>query len=487
MDTPLIQKTNEPLSRYLRLFIFCDFILLSIVMSGDNGVLSSSKKIIREDLGLDEKLYGVFSSIPSIGRIAGSFIFMYLLSFDNRKLITVICLTINGSLFFVYYLTRNKWILFCVRALIGTVRIFPHIYIPVWVDQFGIKKLKTMFMTIINITSPLGQTVGYILGNIRKKEEWYINYCYVGGLILIISCGIFFSPSKYFSAKYNWIGYKNEDNDNIIAESKNWKLISYFENGEFHKKEKKHGSMLVLLKKPVYILSAYTKSNIFFIFQIIHLNISGHAEDGLGISQENQITTITPFYSAASTLGPVIGGMTGGSIVSYFGGYEKKNSAYCLAIFASLTLIGAILTAYSTYYVFLGIGLFVFFFFASAFLPIIGGYVVNSIPKEHKGAGSSLNLLLTNLGGNLPGPIVFGFLNDFFKAKGMYSAAWKIVIHYYVIGLLTAFGAAYFRFKELSKIERGVGEDGYSVDRRVKGEPGEFGAAKELKEISLKV
>ena len=48
-------------------------------------------------------------------------------------------------------------------------------------------------------------------------------------------------------------------------------------------------------------------------------------------------------------------------------------------------------------------------------------------------------------------------------------------------------GAAYFRFKELSKIERGVGEDGYSVDRRVKGEPGEFGAAKELKEISLKV
>ena len=224
--------------------------------------------------------------------------------------------------------------------------------------------------------------------------------------------------------------------------------------------------MLVLLKKPVYILSAYTKSNIFFIFQIIHLNISGHAEDGLGISQENQITTITPFYSAASTLGPVIGGMTGGSIVSYFGGYEKKNSAYCLAIFASLTLIGAILTAYSTYYVFLGIGLFVFFFFASAFLPIIGGYVVNSIPKEHKGAGSSLNLLLTNLGGNLPGPIVFGFLNDFFKAKGMYSAAWKIVIHYYVIGLLTAFGAAYFRFKELSKIERGVGEDGYSVDSR---------------------
>lgn len=453
MDAGLVEQKHLPLSRALRIFIFCNFIALSIVMSGDNGVLSSSKKIIIQDLELNEKLYGIFSAIPSIGRIAGSFIFMFLLKFDNRKLITSVCLLINGGLFFVYFLTRNKWILFIVRGSIGTVRIFPHIYIPVWVDQFGVKKLKTMLMTIVNITSPLGQTVGYILGNIRPKEQWYINYCIVGGLILLLGLGIMCSPAVYFSGKYNWVGYKEGEEDEFVKETKNWQLTSYFENGEMKTKEKKQGSMLVLLKKPVYLLSAYTKSNVFFIFQIIHLNISGHAEDGLGLSKEKQLTTITPFYSAASTFGPVLGGLCGGSIVTYFGGYEKKQSSYCLAVFAVLTLIGAALTAYSTHYVYLGIGLFLFFFFASAFLPIIAGYVVSSIPKEHKGAGSSLNLLLTNLGGNLPGPIVFGFLNDYFKKQGNNTAAWKFVIHYYAIGVVTGFAAAFFRYRELSKPE----------------------------------
>ena len=484
----LVPKANEPLSRAMRIFIFANFIALSVVLSGDNGILSASKTIVRQQLNLDEKMYGIFSAIPSIGRIAGSFLFMFLLKLDNRKLITVVCLSINGSLFFVYYLTKNAWILFAVRGTIGTVRIFPHIYIPVWVDQFGVKKLKTLFMTFMSITSPFGQTVGYILGNFRPAEEWYLNYCLLGALILTLSLGIFLSPSKYFSAKFNWIGYKEGEEDEFVKETKNWKLTSYFENGEIKVKEKKQGSMLVLLKKPVYLFSAYTKSNVFFVFQIIHLNIAGHAEQGLGLTKDQQKTTILPFYSAASVLGPFLGGLAGGSIVTFFGGYEKKKSAFCLAAFATLAFIGAILSGFGTHYAALGVGLFLFFFFASAFLPIIAGYVVSAIPKEHKGAGSSLNLLLTNLGGNLPGPVIFGILNDYFQSKGFNTTAWKIVISYYTIGIITAFAAAIFRYKELSRIEEqegneyGLADDGYRADKRAVKE-GESGPATELKEV----
>ena len=56
--------------------------------------------------------------------------------------------------------------------LIRSVRIYPHIYIPVWFDEFGIKKLKTMIMTIINITSPLSQTAVYVLNTINKPDKW---------------------------------------------------------------------------------------------------------------------------------------------------------------------------------------------------------------------------------------------------------------------------------------------------------------------------
>ena len=48
-EEKLIVKPHEQLSRAARFLIFVIFIALSIVMSGDNGVLSSSKKQVRRD------------------------------------------------------------------------------------------------------------------------------------------------------------------------------------------------------------------------------------------------------------------------------------------------------------------------------------------------------------------------------------------------------------------------------------------------------
>jgi len=446
------QKPHEQLSRAARLFIFIIFIALSIVMSGDNGVLSSSKKQVRRDLQLDEKGYGFFGSFASAGRMFGSVMFMGLLQTDKRKVLTLICIFINGSAFFMYYLTFNKWILYCVRFLIGSVRIYPHIYIPVWVDQFGIKKLKTMMMTVVNITSPLGQTVGYVLGTINEPDKWYLNYCIVGTLILCFGSLLCFFPDKYFSAKFNFIGYKEEGKEGFVNEPKDWKQTTFFENGEMKVKTKAQGSMLEIVKKPVYCLSAFVKANCLFCFQVIHLNITSYVIDDLKMPEEEKLTRFVPFYSGASVFGPFVGGMVGGFLVSLVGGYENKRSAFFLAGFAVITLLSSFIVIYSDSAIFLCGGLFLFFFFASALLPIIGGYIVNSIPREHKGAGSSLNLLITNLLGNLPGPILYGFLKDSFKDTNP-RLPWKIIIHMFTFGFLCSLGSAYFRYHDLAKLE----------------------------------
>ena len=443
-------KPHEPFSRIVRICIFSIFISLSIIMSGDNGVLSSSKKQVRRDLKLDEKGYGFFGSFASAGRMLGSCLFMGLLQTDRRKFLTCVCIFINGSAFFSYSLTFNRWILYFVRLLIGSVRIYPHIYIPVWVDQFGIKKLKTMMMTIINITSPLGQTVGYVLGSINKPDKWYLNYMIVGILILSLGGLLLFFPEKYFSAKYNFLGY--EDKDGFIKETSDWKLTTFFENGEMKVKKKQQGSMLEILKNPVYYLSAFVKANCLFCFQVIHLNITSYVIDDLKMPEEEKNTKFLPLYGSASVFGPFTGGMFGGLCVSFVGGYEKKKSAFFLAGFAFIALLSSFIVIYSNSAVFMCIGLFLFFFFSSALLPIIGGYIVSSIPKEHKGAGSSLNLLITNLLGNLPGPILYGFLKDKFKDTNP-RLPWKIIIHMFILGFCASLGSSFFRYKELKKIE----------------------------------
>jgi hypothetical protein len=327
-----------------------------------------------------------------------------------------------------------------------------------------------MMMTVVNITSPLGQTVGYVLGTINEPDKWYLNYMIVGTLILCFGSLLLFFPYKYFSAKFNFIGYKEEGKEGFVKEPTDWKQTTYFENGEMKVKKKAQGSMLEIIKKPVYCLSAFVKANCLFCFQVIHLNITSYVIEDLKMPEEEKITKFVPLYSGASVFGPFTGGMFGGFLVSLVGGYENKRSALFLAGFAVVTLLSSFIVIYSNTAVLLCVGLFLFFFFASALLPIIGGYIVSSIPREHKGAGSSLNLLITNLLGNLPGPILYGFLKDTFKETNP-RLPWKIIIHMFTFGFCAALGSAYFRYHDLAKIEE--------EEKKLKGE-------EELKEIDAK-
>ena len=207
-----------------------------------------------------KKRLWIFQFFRLSWRMFGSVMFMVLLQTDKRKFLTITCIFINNSVFFMYYLTFNRLILYSLRFLIGSVRIYPHIYIPVWVDQFGINKLKTMMMTVVNITSPLGQTVWYLLPTINESDKWYLNYMIVGTLILCFGSLLLFFPGKYFSAKFNFIGYKEEGKEGFLKERSNWKQTTFFENGEMKLKTKAQGSMLQNIKKAVYCLSTFVKA-----------------------------------------------------------------------------------------------------------------------------------------------------------------------------------------------------------------------------------
>ena len=82
-----------------------------------------------------------------------------------------------------------------------------------------------------------------------------------------------------------------------------------------------------------------------------------------------------------------------------------------------------------------------------------------------------MNLLITNLLGNLPGPILYGFLKDSFKDTNP-RLPWKIIIHMFTFGFLCSLGSAYFRYHDLAKVEE--------EEKKAKG------GEEELKEIENK-
>lgn len=260
---------------------------------------------------------------------------------------------------------------------------------------------------------------------------------------------IIISPSKYFSAKYNFVGYQDQ---NILIPISNERTgNSIFASGEIQfKKKGKGSSMLEILKKGAFIFSVYTISNLLFIFQVIYLFITDYCTNGLKIQNKKEILK---YYVPASIFGPTLGGIFGGFISTIIGGYEKKKSVFVCIFFGTLTLIIIFPLSFAISMEIIGISLFIFFFCSNAILPTLVGYIISSIPKELKGTGSSFYLLICTLTGNLMGPFIYEFLNDWIKDKNP-TFAWKCTFFYFLIGYVSLIFACSFRYRDLGRKEQ---------------------------------
>ena len=453
------ENVKFELSRILRFILAISFILLNITFSADVGVIASSKFKLQKELNFNEKEFATFNSITSIGRIFGTFIYMGLLIADKRKLLTIVCLLSSCSLFFSFLFTSHKYILYIIRFLLGLSRNFFQIYSPVYIDQFGVKSLKTIMISISNITSPLGRVVGFTIGTVLGEDKWRYSFSILGTILLLFSIIIFFSPSKYFSAGASFVGYyiKNENDKNAKFVTKNDEKNkrysdSIFEIGEIKMKKKGEfdiKSFMVILKNPTFMFSTFTKASISFIFDITHLFIKDYVHNGLG--ERNEILLLS-YYSLASILGPSIGGTIGGLIITKVGGYEHKDSCKMISIFSVCTLISTFFLCYSDKLLTFSISLFSFYATGYTFYPIVTGYLVNSLNARQKGTGYSFTILISTLFSNFPGPLYYGFINEKFK-KTNPRLAWRCSVFYYIVGFVLVQFVCYYRYKDLEKKE----------------------------------
>ena len=453
-------KERFELSRILRFALVSSFILLNITFSADVGVIASSKFKLQSDLNFNDKEFAAFNSITSTGRILGTFIYMGLLTRDNRKLLTSVCLLASCGLFFSFLFTSQKFVLYGIRFLLGLSRNFFQIYVPVYVDQFGVKPLKTIMISISNITSPLGRALGFAIGTALGESRWRYSFSVVGLILLSLAILIILSPPRYFSAGATFAGYyikdENDKNGRLVSKREGEGNVRYgdsvFEVGEV-KMKKKGGldlnDLVDILKNPTFMFSTFTRASVSFIFDISHLFIKDYVQNGLG--ETNQLLLLS-YYSLASGIGPSVGGAIGGLIVTHVGGYEHKNSCKVISIFSFCTLITTYFLCFTDRLFTFCLSLFSFYATAYMFYPIITGYAVNSLNSKQKGTGYSFTILICTVCGNFPGPLYYGIINDKFK-KTNPRLAWRCSIFYYIVGFTLLQFACYFRYKDLAKKE----------------------------------
>ena len=214
---PKIKKKQKIyLSRYVRMLLFFLLLINSVVIDLDAGVIVSSYKSFTHDLNMSDFQFGSLNSITTVGKIISLIFYMVIINKNHRKFFIVTSAFLNGVSFFAYFLNKNFYYIATVKFLTSFCKVFINVYMPVWVDQFGIKKYKTLLLTLVYMVTSYGRIVGAWIGTVIFNNEWKKAFSCCGIIIISLSACLFMVPQKYYSTKYMIVEQKKTITGNVV-------------------------------------------------------------------------------------------------------------------------------------------------------------------------------------------------------------------------------------------------------------------------------
>ena len=326
---------------------------------------------------------------------------------------------------------------------------FPVIYVPVWIDQFGIQKYKMIFMTILQVFIPAGKVAGYLLNLIYGEERWKLGFLTEGIFFFSASLFVLSTPDKFFSSKLTVV--KDLD-DTEHVEQKEQRVVSIFQTRQSTKDEKKKMTYCMefkyIMRNPLFINGALGRSILLGVNTAFHYWISDYMKNAIHIENPHVI-----FWSyTLMNIGGPVGGVFAGSFIQYFfGGYENKHSASVLLATHFISCIfGMLIPFMEGLYSFCAMVL-LYLIFNSSSLPMIQGIIITSVSTELKGTAFSIANLFTMMLTSGPAPVFYGFINDTFH--GHKNAGMLAIMLCCCLGLLFILGMVFYRYKMYNELE----------------------------------
>ena len=400
----LERKEPEKLSRKSRFLIFLLFFILS-------NLLENNEEIIFSQISnTNKKDYFIFSN----------FLYIIVLQIENRKSVTFAFFLVIGILYIILSLFQNIKIFMVAKLFISGLQHYKDIFIPVWIDQFGIKRYKTLLMYIY-LNNLFGNIISKLAKIIINLNIWNINCLIFGILIIILDCLLLFFHKIYFSLNYNFVGYKIEGKEEYINSENGQE--SFFEKQEDKNNSSEDGFLKTIIKNKIYIFSVMTLFFYSFSYKFFLVDIS--------------------FINNAISYGLFFGGIC----LLCLGGYENKNSTVFLGISSIISFFSLLIIVFSTqtfmFFVFL------FIFFSLPMITIIKCYVISSLPNKFRGSGFAFSSLLENIS-LMISPIFSEFLTKNYH-KNMKYLELNFYIIIYIVAFICCLLLLYYKCKDNQK------------------------------------
>lgn len=428
--------------------IYICLVILNTFSGCDGGIIPQQTANIKKDFGNedDDALFGFFGSVDYIGRVIGALIFSFILGKMNRKMILFLTLILKAITLFIAIPFKGSTINIIFRGISGISQVFYTSYLPVWCDQYGKKKHRTIMVMIVQLGLPIGIILGYGMGMIcdlilpedSDYKAWRISFGIEGVILIICAFIILGFKKKYFSEKFTLI------DDNIGKEQKT--------NDQEGEKLINFNNVKKILSNKLFLFTTLSNSVSFFGMGIVQY--WGEIYMELVLKMDATLRFI--IFSLLCLLGPILGMIFGGLVCSKLGGYNKRRAMiFIIILLMAAAVLSSLITIGDNSIVFI-IFSWSYLFFLCAAVPPESGIIIASLENHLRGDGFALSNSILNLLGSFPPSYIFGALSDFFKNKiseeetnnySHYVYSWMLCMAYNYVGVILIIIAGIFRFK----------------------------------------
>ena len=206
-------KENKlTLYKSIRILVYCLLLLSIIFINMSASIFPSSSIDIKEYLKINDYQFGQFFLYSSLGKIIGSILYFTIKRVINRKVLLILTTLINSTILIVFQFTNSFWVFSLLKGIMGITDMLIQIFVPVWIQQFGIAKYKLGLTSIIQLSNPFGKVLAFIGNNYFL---WLTIYKILGVFFGLIFISFIIIPNQY-TAKNILILIDNETGEEMI-------------------------------------------------------------------------------------------------------------------------------------------------------------------------------------------------------------------------------------------------------------------------------
>lgn len=188
----------------------------------------------------------------------------------------------------------------------------------------------------------------------------------------------------------------------------------------------------------------------YFIITGIQFWISDYMQLVLGTPK----SVVFICFSIVSITAPTFGVITGGYMVTYFGGYEKEESFLACRKLAIIALIVALpIPLISKLEVFLLL-VWLLLFFGACIVPGLTGRMLATLNSSQKETGNSFTIFCYNIFGYLPSPFIYGTICELTGGeKSVWGLSFLMSVSFIGVGCLFLVDSKAVNSREVSLID----------------------------------